>query len=324
MQISWCMYSDAGTDIQGVAVYIRASFPLFHYPLYMSSIQTSYFHNTPRESSALAYDQYMNEATPKKLPGLSTESSAKYTLASNYTYSDLGLPNLYTSDNESPIKRAAAAAVKLPSFSSLMQSISADQHQPTLSFDNPMMNSLGLENANFRVPKAISAQLSPARDSEQHQTFLGIYNYSKAQFEDPYRDAIRRDLPSPLQLQQDRFGYTQFQMNGLQQLAHVMRTSERGPKIQASGAEKRFKCKICSRGFNTAGNLSRHKKVHTGEKKYACQYPGCESRFARSDSCMQHYRTHANENGYTSRRFKRMKTDEEKEEDRMHLTLLMS
>ena len=105
----------------------------------------------------------------------------------------------------------------------------------------------------------------------------------------------------------------------------------------SSSTEERFNCKICSRGFNTAGNLSRHKKVHTGEKKYKCQYPGCESKFARSDSCMQHYRTHANENGYTSRRFKRLRTEtgddddeeqegegEEREHKRMNVSTLMS
>ncbi|ORX75030.1 hypothetical protein DL89DRAFT_219763, partial [Linderina pennispora] len=39
-------------------------------------------------------------------------------------------------------------------------------------------------------------------------------------------------------------------------------------------------------------HLSRHYRIHTGEKNYHCLYPGCTSRFSRQDNMMQHYRTH--------------------------------
>lgn len=57
-------------------------------------------------------------------------------------------------------------------------------------------------------------------------------------------------------------------------------------------ARKKYFCKICSRGFTTSGHLARHNRIHTGEKKHVCQYPGCLQRFSRHDNCVQHYRTH--------------------------------
>lgn len=58
--------------------------------------------------------------------------------------------------------------------------------------------------------------------------------------------------------------------------------------------EKRRKyiCKVCSKGFTTSGHLARHNRIHTGEKKHHCSYPGCYLKFSRHDNCVQHYRTH--------------------------------
>lgn len=58
-------------------------------------------------------------------------------------------------------------------------------------------------------------------------------------------------------------------------------------------AERRkYICKICSRGFTTSGHLARHNRIHTGEKRHKCQFPGCTQRFSRHDNYIQHYRTH--------------------------------
>ncbi|KAJ1998504.1 transcriptional repressor [Coemansia thaxteri] len=48
----------------------------------------------------------------------------------------------------------------------------------------------------------------------------------------------------------------------------------------------------CGKAFTTSGHLSRHHRIHTGEKNYPCLHPGCDSRFSRQDNMMQHYRTH--------------------------------
>ncbi|KAJ2523596.1 transcriptional repressor [Coemansia sp. RSA 2049] len=59
-------------------------------------------------------------------------------------------------------------------------------------------------------------------------------------------------------------------------------------------AKRKYVCTFagCGKAFTTSGHLSRHFRIHTGEKNYHCLYPGCSSRFSRQDNMMQHYRTH--------------------------------
>src|SRR5258706_1131131 len=48
-----------------------------------------------------------------------------------------------------------------------------------------------------------------------------------------------------------------------------------------------FECTSCTRKFSTRSHLVRHSRVHTGERKYACDYPGCEMRRSRKDNLQQ-------------------------------------
>lgn len=56
--------------------------------------------------------------------------------------------------------------------------------------------------------------------------------------------------------------------------------------------EKPFSCswKGCERRFARSDELSRHRRTHTGEKKFAC--PMCSRRFMRSDHLTKHARRH--------------------------------
>ena len=57
--------------------------------------------------------------------------------------------------------------------------------------------------------------------------------------------------------------------------------------------EKPFRCpwKDCDRCFSRSDELSRHKRTHTGEKKFACN--SCGQRFMRSDHLAKHVKRHA-------------------------------
>lgn len=59
--------------------------------------------------------------------------------------------------------------------------------------------------------------------------------------------------------------------------------------------EKPFVCQWpeCNRRFSRSDELSRHKRTHTGEKKFACN--SCGRRFMRSDHLAKHAKRHLKE-----------------------------
>lgn len=59
-----------------------------------------------------------------------------------------------------------------------------------------------------------------------------------------------------------------------------------------STKQRKFRCKTCSMAFTTSGHLSRHNKIHTGERNFTCPHESCNQKFSRHDNCLQHYRTH--------------------------------
>ncbi|CAK5282626.1 unnamed protein product [Mycena citricolor] len=51
---------------------------------------------------------------------------------------------------------------------------------------------------------------------------------------------------------------------------------------------KNHLCPLCQRAFSTTGHLTRHVKIHTGEKNHLCPFPGCTTRCSRQDNLQQH------------------------------------
>lgn len=69
----------------------------------------------------------------------------------------------------------------------------------------------------------------------------------------------------------------------------VIKLKDNSQKIEQ---RRKHICQVCLTGFTTSGHLSRHLKIHTGEKSHVCPHVGCKQSFSRQDNCLQHYRTH--------------------------------
>ncbi|CAO3693936.1 unnamed protein product [Rhizopus stolonifer] len=59
--------------------------------------------------------------------------------------------------------------------------------------------------------------------------------------------------------------------------------------------ERRHACDICGRLFKRTQELDRHQFCHTGERRFFCNHPGCQSKgFTRKDALIRHTRCHKN------------------------------
>jgi len=61
---------------------------------------------------------------------------------------------------------------------------------------------------------------------------------------------------------------------------------------------KRFKCNSCPYQTSIHGSIVKHKRTHTGDKPYKCDFEGCESKFSESSNLTNHKRTHTGEKPY--------------------------
>ncbi|KAK7048612.1 hypothetical protein R3P38DRAFT_2416745, partial [Favolaschia claudopus] len=52
----------------------------------------------------------------------------------------------------------------------------------------------------------------------------------------------------------------------------------------AEPANRRYPCTDCDKVFSTSSHLGRHQRVHTGEKSYKCEFPGCSTTCSRKDN----------------------------------------
>ncbi|MBN3325243.1 ZN367 protein, partial [Atractosteus spatula] len=64
---------------------------------------------------------------------------------------------------------------------------------------------------------------------------------------------------------------------------------------EGENSSSRIRCNICNRVFPREKSLQAHKRTHTGERPYLCDFPDCGKAFVQSGQLKTHQRLHTGE-----------------------------
>jgi len=70
------------------------------------------------------------------------------------------------------------------------------------------------------------------------------------------------------------------------------------PRLPASDPARKYVCHECGNRFSKQSTLRNHYLTHTGERPFACSYPGCGRRFSMACNMQRHMRTHTNASAF--------------------------
>lgn len=62
---------------------------------------------------------------------------------------------------------------------------------------------------------------------------------------------------------------------------------------------KKFMCDVCGKQLSSKQNYVDHKNLHTGDKPYVCEYPGCDYQFRQLSQYFIHKQMHDRVNSLT-------------------------
>ncbi|UJR09797.1 hypothetical protein I4U23_014023 [Adineta vaga] len=142
------------------------------------------------------------------------------------------------------------------------------------------MNSTDWTTNNFSLQSSISS--SPCVKNEPQDYAMTMMNDQTTRFSKP-RTYTNRSSKTPLHERP-------FSCPIESCPRRFSRSDELTRHIRIHTGDKPFQCKICARAFSRSDHLTTHIRTHTGEKPFLCET--CGRRFARSDERKRHGKVH--------------------------------